>query len=521
MTANLSTQNEHGLSPLLQLKGVSKSFPGVKALDGVDLDVNAGEVHALLGENGAGKSTLMKILAGIYHPEEGEIRVEGNPVRMQTPMEAKHMGVLLIHQELSLVPDLPVAENVFLGNLPKTSGMFVNNRVLHERCGDILKRLKCSFKSNIPVKHLSVANQQMVEIARALVFTPKVVIFDEPTASLTDYEKVVLFDVIRELKSQGTGIVYISHRMDEIFELSDRITVLRDGQYRGTFNTRETDEEEVTKRMIGRDLENLSHIEQAEPGECVVAVHQLGIEGEFREISFNVHAGEVVGMYGLVGAGRTQIVETLFGIRKPERGTIKIRGEVVHLSSPADAIAHGLALVPENRKEQGLVLGMNCRDNTSLPNLTKYTRLGWIDTGKETEVFERYQEQLQIKTPGWYQATLNLSGGNQQKVVIGKWLSTQPSVLILDEPTRGIDVGSKAEIHQLIRDLAKTGLAVIVVSSEMPEILTVSDRIMALYNGTLTRTFNRSEITEDDLIKAITGQHEAPASEKVASSVDT
>ncbi|GGX54759.1 sugar ABC transporter ATP-binding protein [Saccharospirillum salsuginis] len=517
MTAQSSLNTQTGDTPLLQLKGVSKSFPGVKALDNVDLDVNAGEVHALLGENGAGKSTLMKVLAGIYHPDEGEIRIEGTPVRMQKPMDAKHMGVLLIHQELSLVPDLSVAENVFLGSLPKRSGLFVNNRELHERCGAILKRLNCRFKSNIPVKHLSVANQQMVEIARALVFTPKVVIFDEPTASLTDYEKVVLFEVIRELKSQGTGIVYISHRMDEIFELSDRITVLRDGQYRGTFATRDTDEEEVTKRMIGRDLESLAEVESPEPGERIIEVHQLGIEGEFRDISFDVHAGEVVGMYGLVGAGRTQVVETLFGIRKPERGTIRIRDELVHLSSPADAIEHGLALVPENRKEQGLVLGMNCRDNTSLPNLAEYTRMGWIDTAKETEVFERYQEQLQIKTPGWYQATLNLSGGNQQKVVIGKWLSTQPSVLILDEPTRGIDVGSKAEIHQLIRDLAKSGLAVIVVSSEMPEILTVSDRILALYNGTLTRVFKRAEITEDDLIRAITGQSADAASEPVAS----
>lgn len=509
MTAQPTTQTDTGQDLLLQLKGVSKTFPGVKALDGVNLDVNAGEVHALLGENGAGKSTLMKVLAGIYHPDEGEILVEGQPVRMQTPMEAKHMGVLLIHQELSLVPDLSVAENVFLGSLPKRSGLFVNNRLLHERCGEILKRLNCKFKSNIPVKHLSVANQQMVEIARALVFTPKVVIFDEPTASLTDYEKVVLFEVIRELKSQGTGIVYISHRMDEIFELSDRITVLRDGQYRGTFNTPETNEEEVTKRMIGRDLESVADAEQPELGDRVIEVHQLGIEGEFRDITFDVHAGEVVGMYGLVGAGRTEVVETLFGIRKPDMGTIKIRGELVHLHSPADAIAHGLALVPENRKEQGLVLGMNCRDNTTLPNLKEYTKLGWIDTGAETKVFERYQEQLQIKTPGWFQSTLNLSGGNQQKVVIGKWLSTRPSVLILDEPTRGIDVGSKTEIHQLIRDLAKSGLAVIVVSSEMPEILAVSDRIMALYNGTHTRTFNRAEITEDDLIRAITGQTDA------------
>lgn len=497
----------HTQEPLLRLSNVSKSFPGVKALDGVELEVIGGEVHALLGENGAGKSTLMKILAGIYQPDGGEVYLDGHHVTMANPIEARDQGVLLIHQELSLVPDMTVAENVFLGNIPRFAYLFVNNRQLNERCASILKRLNCKFAPQERLGNLSIANQQMVEIARALVFQPKVVVFDEPTASLTDYEKVVLFGIIRELREAGTAIVYISHRMDEIFELSDRISVLRDGTYQGSFITAETNEDEVTQRMIGRNLD--SDIEHTPPslGEKAIEVKGLGIEGLFTDISFDVHIGEVVGFYGLVGAGRTEVMETIFGLRTPSAGSIGINGEQVQIQSPTEAIELGLGLVPESRKEQGLVLGMSCKDNTTLANISEFTRFGWVDTVAEKRVFEEYLEKLRIKCPGWDYSTLNLSGGNQQKVVIGKWLSTSPKILILDEPTRGIDVGSKSEIHHLIRDLAKTGLAVIVVSSEMPEVLTVSDRIFAMYDGQITRCFDRSEVTEDNLIRAITGQN--------------
>jgi ribose transport system ATP-binding protein len=504
--ANEAVNQQAALDSLLKLQNVSKTFPGVKALDGVDLEVRAGEVHALLGENGAGKSTLMKILAGIYQPDGGEVVLEGQRVQMKSPIEARDHGVLLIHQELSLVPDMTVAENVFLGNMPRFANLFVNNRHLNERSGEILKRLNCKFEPTERLGNLSIANQQMVEIARALVFQPKVVVFDEPTASLTDYEKVVLFGVIRELRESGTAIVYISHRMDEIFELSDRISVLRDGTYQGTFETENTNEDEVTQRMIGRGLDTNVEREAPELGEVAIKVDSLGVEGLFSDISFDVRVGEVVGFYGLVGAGRTEVMETIFGLRKPDNGRVQINGKDLVINSPCDAIDHGLGLVPESRKEQGLVLGMSCKDNTTLANINKFTSYGWIDTAAEKGVFEEYMEKLRIKCPGWEYETLNLSGGNQQKVVIGKWLSTSPKILILDEPTRGIDVGSKSEIHQLIRELAKTGLAVIVVSSEMPEVLTVSDRIIAMYDGRVTQCFDRSEVTEDNLIRAITGQ---------------
>lgn len=495
-----------GQKPLLELKNVSKSFPGVKALDGVDLDVRAGEVHALLGENGAGKSTLMKILAGIYQPDTGEVILEDQLVQMRTPLEARDQGVLLIHQELSLVPDMTVGENVFLGNMPRMAKWFVNNAHLNRRCEGILERLNCKFKPTDRLASLSIANQQMVEIARALVFQPKVVVFDEPTASLTDYEKVVLFGVIRELRESGTAIVYISHRMDEIFELSDRISVLRDGVYQQTFDTAQTNEDEVTQRMIGRDLDSDITHEPPELGEKALEVSNLSLEGLYSGVSFDVHIGEVVGFYGLVGAGRTEVMETIFGLRKPDSGEIRIHGKQLGINSPSDAIDQGLGLVPESRKEQGLVLGMSCKDNTTLAHLGDFTRYGWIDTSAERDLFEDYMKKLRIKTPGWDYSTQNLSGGNQQKVVIGKWLSTSPKILILDEPTRGIDVGSKSEIHHLIRELAKSGLAVIVVSSEMPEVLTVSDRIVAMYDGRITRCFDRGEVTEDLLIRAITGQ---------------
>jgi ribose transport system ATP-binding protein len=491
---------------VFQLRGVSKSFPGVKALNGVDLDVREGEVHALLGENGAGKSTLMKILAGIYQPDEGEIILEGQPVHMRTPLEARDYGVLLIHQELSLVPDMTVAENVFLNNMPRFAKLFVHNGHLNDRCAEILSRLNCKFKPTERLGSLSIANQQMVEIARALVFHPKVVIFDEPTASLTDYEKVVLFGVIRELKEDGAAIVYISHRMDEIFELSDRISVLRDGVYQETFETAKTNEDEVTQRMIGRDLDSDIAHEPPELGEIALQVSNLSIAGLYSDISFDVSVGEVVGFYGLVGAGRTEVMETIFGLRKPDSGEIRVNGKASGINCPSDAIDHGLGLVPESRKEQGLVLGMSCKDNTTLAHLGDFTKFGWINAAAEKAIFNQYMEKLRIKCPGWEYSTQNLSGGNQQKVVIGKWLSTSPKILILDEPTRGIDVGSKSEIHHLIRDLAKSGLAVIVVSSEMPEVLTVSDRIIGMYDGKITKCFDRAEVTEDSLIRAITGQ---------------
>jgi len=494
------------VKPILRLKGIVKVFPGVRALDGVDFDVRPGEVHALMGENGAGKSTLMKVLAGVYQPEEGQIIIDGKPVVINNPIEAKENGVLLIHQELSLAEEMTVAENVFMGELPRSRWGFVDRKTLDKKVGAILDKLNCDFGPRTRVGTLSIAKKQMVEIARALTHEAKVVVFDEPTASLTDAEKVVLFDVISDLQSDGVGIVYISHRMEEIFRITDRISVLRDGSYRGTLNTADTNEDEVTQMMIGRSLElHERKSGHAEEGEVVLEVDGLSCGPLFQDVSFSVRAGEIVGFYGLVGAGRTEIAETIFGLRRPTAGHIRLDGKEIRINSPADAIANGISLVPESRKEQGLVLGMNCRDNITLPQVDDMTAGPFVSNGAEIAIYDMYRDRLEIKAPSWRTQVGNLSGGNQQKIVIGKWLAMKPRVLIVDEPTRGIDVGSKAEIHNLIRELAYSGYAVIVISSEMPEILNVSDRVIAMYQGRITRNFTAAEVNEDNLVQAISG----------------
>jgi ribose transport system ATP-binding protein len=490
---------------ILRLENITKRFPpSVIALNNVSLDIREGEVHALVGENGAGKSTLMKVLAGIHQANSGTIQLDGEIIELNGPMAAKKQGLLLIHQELSLVGDMTVAENIYLGNLPKRWPNIVNNKVLYANVDKILTRLKCNFNAKDKVSSLSIAMKHMVEIARALVFTPKIVIFDEPTASLTDTEKFVLFDVINDLKKDGVAIVYISHRMDEIFSLSDRITVLRDGCYRATVNTLETDEDKLTHMMIGRSLDGNSKSAMGELGDIALEVKDLSCGSRFKNINFTLRKGEVLGMYGLVGAGRTEIAETLFGIRPQTSGQIFLDSELVTINSPADAVNNGIALVPENRKEQGLVLGMNCRDNITMSILNRLDYMGVLRQKDELAIYNKYESELAIKTPSWAQKVGNLSGGNQQKVVIGKWLATNPKVLILDEPTRGIDVGSKSEIHKLIRKLAQEGgYAILVISSEMPEVLGVSDRILALFDGKINGEFTDQEVTEDKLVKAI------------------
>jgi len=492
-------------TPALRLENIVKTFPGVRALDGVSFEVMPGEVHALLGENGAGKSTLMKVLGGIYQPNEGQIYIEEQASKMASPLDAKSKGVVFIHQELSLADELTVAENIYLGELPRKSFGRVDWATLYANSAAILKRLNCGFTPQTRVGSLSIANKQMVEIARALTVEAKAVIFDEPTASLTDAEKVVLFDIITDLRSQGVGIVYISHRMDEIFTISDRISVLRDGSYRGSLITADTNEDEVTQLMIGRSLDLTHAIVPNELGDVALSVEGLSCGSLFQDVSFQVRAGEVVGFYGLVGAGRTEIAETLFGLRSATAGTVKISGEAVQVNSPIDAISQGISLVPEDRKQQGLVLGMNCRDNMTLPQVAELTNGPFVSHAKEVDIYNVYHDKLEIKTPSWKQLAGNLSGGNQQKIVIGKWLSMAPKVLIVDEPTRGIDVGSKSEIHKLIRDLAAQGYAIIVISSEMPEVLRVSDRVIAMFHGRIMREFTAKEVTEDNLVQAISG----------------
>jgi len=491
--------------PALRLDGIVKTFPGVRALDGVSFAVMPGEVHALMGENGAGKSTLMKVLGGIHQPDAGRIFIAERETVLKGPLEAKAQGVMFIHQELSLAEELSVAENIYLGELPARSFGRVDWATLYARTNEILGKLKVGFNARTLVGELSIANQQMVEIARALTVDAKAVIFDEPTASLTDSEKVVLFDVIADLKAQGVAIIYISHRMEEIFKITDRISVLRDGSYRGTLDTAATNEDEITQMMIGRSLDLTRNHEHVVPGEVALRVEGLSCGALFQDATFEVCQGEVLGFYGLVGAGRTEIAETLFGLRKPTAGRIYLKGKEVSITSPIDAIAHGISLVPESRKEQGLILGMNCRDNMTLPQVGVLGAGPFVAEGAEVAIYDQYRDRLQIKAPSWRTIVGNLSGGNQQKIVIGKWLSMRPEVLIVDEPTRGIDVGSKAEIHNLLRDLAKQGYAVIVISSEMPEVLHVSDRIVAMHHGRITREFTAEEVTEDSLIQAISG----------------
>ncbi|MFN2339780.1 MAG: sugar ABC transporter ATP-binding protein [Halanaerobium sp.] len=495
---------------ILELKNITKVFPGVKAVDNVSFEVNTGEVHALVGENGAGKSTLMKVLAGIHIPEEGTINYMGKKVKFSSPLDAKKKGIILIHQELSLVPQMTVAENILLGSFPKKKGGRIDWNKLNQNAREAIKKLGCQFEPSDLVQDLTVAHQQMVEIARAISYDANIVIFDEPTASLTQEEIKVLYKNIELLKEQGIGIVYISHKLDEIFEVSDNITVLRDGKLVDTLETDKTDEPEITKKMIGRNIEDFFASKKIkEYGEEVIRVEGLSRKNEFEDMNFSIKKGEVLGLYGLLGAGRTEVVETIFGIRKADSGTIYLNGQEVNIENSKIAVSNGIGLVPESRKEQGLVLGMSTLDNMSLAKLPVTHNNGFIKQNEVNDIFDKYKARLSISTTGPGQKVMNLSGGNQQKIVIGKWLCLDPDLLILDEPTIGIDVGSKAEIHNLIGELAEKGMAVLVISSEIPEILGVSHRIITMHQGKQTGEFTDEEVTEAKLIESITSHAEA------------
>ncbi len=496
---------------VLVLKNISKSFPGVKVLDGIDMEIRKGEVHALLGENGAGKSTLMKILAGIHSPDQGKIIFQGENIILHHPNDAKNKGIILIHQEISLIPELSVAENIFLGSVPVKSFRRVDWKKLRSQAREILDELHCPFSENELAGNLSIAHRQMVEIAKALAYKPKLVLFDEPTSSLTDQDKKVLFDVIGKLKSRGVAIYYISHRMDEIFEISDRITILRDGVKTGTLKTSETNAAEVTKLMIGRELLVDFEYKAGQPGDEVLRVEKLSKQGLFQDITFSIRKGEVLGLYGLVGAGRTEIAETIFGMRRPDRGKIYVHGKPETIRNSKAAVRLGIGYVPEDRKNQGLVLNLSCQSNLSLARINRMHKAGFIQRRAERELFQSYKDKLAIKTPSGETPVVHLSGGNQQKVIIGKWLSMNPKLLILDEPTKGVDVGAKSEIHQLIRKMAEEGYAILVISSEMPEIMGVSDRILTIYQGAQTAQFHRDEFSEDNLILGATNQIEQTA----------
>jgi len=490
---------------VLKANNISKTFPGVKALDSVDIELRKGEVLALVGENGAGKSTLTKILSGLHMPDRGsgEIRLSGDVVHFQNSKDAKNSGLITIYQELSLVPELSVAENIFLGNLPRTKMGLIDWKRLNSLAEGILQDIELDISPKQILGNLSISKQQMVEIARALSQGAKVIIFDEPTSSLTETEKDVLFKNIRKLKSKDVAIVYIPHKMDEVFELTDRIAVLRDGQNSGGLITKDASLDDVIQLMIGRVIDDYFHKNEAEKGDEVLKVEGLSLSGQFDDISFSVKSGEVVGLYGLVGAGRSEVAETIFGARKADSGRVSLFGKEVHIKTTGDAVRLGIGFLPEDRKEQGLVLGMSCRENMSIAKLPWISNYGFLSQSEEEDIYKEFKDKLSISTPGPAQKVITLSGGNQQKIVLAKWLSLEPKMLILDEPTRGIDVGSKAEIHKLIAKLAESGIAVVVISSEMPEIMGVSDRIITMRAGKTTGEFAGDGITETNLINAI------------------
>ena len=494
--------------PILKLEGISKSFPGVKALDDVSFDVRPGEVHVLMGENGAGKSTLIKIVSGVYRNDEGKIHFDGKEVHLQSPIQARNLGISTVYQELTLAPHLSVAENIYMGRLPKKGGgAFVDWKALYAQAGELIEENDLKLNPKAMVNSLTVGYRQMVEIARALSVNAKVVIFDEPTAVLTQEESSKLFMAIEKLKARGVGIIYISHRIAEILDMADRITVLRDGQFVKTIAGAGATYEEVVRLMVGRDIEKSIH-EKSEraAGAPALEVDHFSRGNAVKDASFNLYHGEILGFYGLVGSGRTELVRLIFGLDKLDGGQIKIAGKEVAISGPRDAIRHGMGFLPEDRRLHGLVLPMDVSKNINLANHRYIQKRGFIRAKTEKAVALKGVEDLSIRTPGLRQLVGNLSGGNQQKVIIARWLCRhpRPRILILDEPTRGVDVGAKSEIHRLIKNLAKDGLAVIMVSSDMPEVLTVSDRIIAMREGRIISELSREEATEEKLIFAVT-----------------
>ena len=492
---------------VLEMRDIVKRYPGVLAVDHGQLTLRPGEVHCLVGENGAGKSTLMKVLAGAIPMDSGEIRLSGEPVSVTSPHHAQQLGISMIYQEFNLSPFLSVAENIFLGREPRLGKTpFINWSTMYRDAREILGRVRTDLDVRKPVNECSVAQQQIVEIAKALSFSSKVIVMDEPSATLTDHELKALFDLIRGLKKDGIGMIYISHRLEEIFEIGDRVTVMRDGQYIGTKEVSEVHREDLIHMMVGRELKDEYPKEGCARGEEVLLVEGLGIDGAFQDVSFSLHKGEIMGLTGLVGAGRTEVARAIFGADKLHAGQIFLDGRPITVTSPQDAIRQGIGLLTEDRKTQGLVLGMSVRENTTLANLKDLVRFLFVDRGREREVTLKYVDDLRIKTPTIEQTAQNLSGGNQQKVVLAKWLFTGCRVLIFDEPTRGIDVGAKVEIYKLMNELVRNGVCILMISSELPEVLGMCDRILVMHEGRLAGELPRADADQERLMRLATGE---------------
>jgi len=490
---------------LLEIKGLSKAFPGVQALESVDLDVREGEVHALLGENGAGKSTLIKILSGAYPKDRGEILFQGKPIEIKTPHHAQQLGISTIYQEFNLGPDLTVPENIFLGHLPHR-GPLVDWGLAKTRAEEILNRLGIKLPMDVPASKLTVAEQQLVEIAKALARETRLLIMDEPSAVLGDKDLEKLYQIIRALKAEGIAIIYISHRLVEIFDIADRVTVLKDGRLVETRDVTDVTMPELVRLMIGRDLQDVYPKRASNIGDVLMEVNNINRPGVLHDISFQVRAGEIVGIAGMRGAGRTELARAIFGA-DPHQGTISLSGQSFTVRSPQDAIRHRVALVTEDRKAEGLFLKLSVSTNTTISGLKALCQAGIIRLRRETAVVAKLIEQLKIKAPNANFIVGNMSGGNQQKVVLARWLNIGARVLLMDEPTRGIDVGSKAEIYQLMAQLAEQGVGLIMISSELPEVLGMSDRVLVMHEGRLVKELSRAEASEESIMVYATGSH--------------
>lgn len=491
---------------LISMENISKSFPGVKALDQVSFQLKAGEVHALLGENGAGKSTLMKVLTGVYHKDEGVIKINGKEVDIADPKTAQELGISIIHQEFNLLPHLTVAQNIFIGREPRKVKGVLDEKKLNEDAKKILKRLDLALEPTDIVKDLSVAEQQMVEIAKAISVDSRVLIMDEPTAALTEGEVKKLFRIIKTFRDEGIGIVYISHKMEEFQHIVDRATVMRDGQYIGTVNFKETTLDHLIQMMVGRDLKDQYPEKYAKIGENLLEVKNISRQNVLDNISFNLRKGEILGIAGLMGSGRTELARAIFGADPIDKGEIYLHGKKVNIHSPGDAISEGIGYLSEDRKRDGLALGLDVEDNIVLASLKDFTnKLGIVQRDKTLKECEKQVKDLKVKTPSLAQKVSNLSGGNQQKVIIGKWLCKNMEVFIFDEPTRGIDVGAKYEVYNLMNQLADDGAGIIMISSELPEILGMSDRVLVMCEGRITAELDIEEADQETIMFYATG----------------
>jgi ribose transport system ATP-binding protein len=498
--------------PLLEMRGICKRFPGVVALDGVTLEIARGEVLALVGENGAGKSTLMKILGGVYQPDGGEIRIDGKPVSIHNVTDAMRLGIAFIHQELNVLPNLDVAANVFLGREPRGALGLIDRKKIHADAAPFLKRLGLDVSTSTRLERLSIAQQQLVEIAKALSLNARLIIMDEPTSSLTLSETNRLLDLVCELSDQGVSIIYISHRLGELDRCADRVVVLRDGKNAGQLSHEEASHDKMISLMVGREIKSFYVKSDAPMTPAFLRVRNIRSPMfPDQAVSFDATRGEILGFAGLVGAGRSEMAKTMVGLDGPTDAEVWLGSEKLSVNSPRDSISQGIFLVPEDRRGAGVVVGMSIRENITLPSLPRFTRMGLIQSSRERKVAEEQIASLKVKTPGAETLVVNLSGGNQQKVVLGKWLAMQPKVMILDEPTRGIDVGAKAEIYRLMRELAARGTVILMISSDMEEVLHVSDRVAVMHEGRITGVLERQDCSEENIMQLAVGRTIAAA----------